>query len=147
MWIKKTELEIVEEAKIKKSKKINMALKDGALTAVIVFSFFIIRAKLRGEGSVVYNIIEPLSWVEIIKNIPFYAMVSFALFILVFLYEFIFSKRIWREGVAQFFICDRCKEYRENKGGVKCACGGTITNTNEFKWIENDLENNRILKK
>ncbi len=135
MWVRKTQLEIEEEKKIKESKRFKNALTDSAATAIIVLIILIIRAKIRGEGSVILNKGESLSWVEILNYLPFYLRIISFVFAAIFLYEFFSEKRIFKRETSSIYICDKCKKTKYKSTVTKCECGGTILNANEFKWI------------
>jgi hypothetical protein len=81
---------------MKKDKLFKVALFDAGITALIIFIFLIIRAKIRGEGSVVFNINDPLTWKAIVEYLPLYGTISFVVFILIFLYEYFTGKRVWK---------------------------------------------------
>ena len=136
MWVKKTQLEIEEEKKIKKSKRFKNALIDSSVFAFVFFASQIILLKIIGQGGKYSNNVEePLAWTEITKQIPALLGFSFAVFAVIFLYEFFSGKRIWKKETSSTYICDRCKKTNYKSTMTKCECGGTILNANEFKWI------------
>jgi hypothetical protein len=65
MWVKKTQLEIEEENKIKKSKRFKNALIDSSVIAFVFFVSQIILLKIIGHGGKYSNNIEEsLAWTE-----------------------------------------------------------------------------------
>lgn len=137
MWIKKTEIDKIEEERLQKISEPKSRLRKALRIGMFVFIFDAILSPL---ASVTIGIPKGRDYtphvVLRIDELPEYLPGFLRTASLIGITFFLLSYFIILKKSTATLMCDKCHKTKNLDKSINCECGGCFINIENFKWID-----------
>lgn len=138
MWVKKTDIEKVEEEKANKKIRFVGSIKFGILIFLLVAIIWPVAAIIIGiVGS---KNPETADAAMKISDLPKYIPGFLRLALTMGFISFFFSAISKPRKRITTMMCDNCHETKIKDKVTQCQCGGNFFDSDNFKWIEDQQQ-------
>jgi hypothetical protein len=134
MWVKKTDLEKIEEEKVNKKIRFKGSIKFGILIFLLIAIIWPVAAIIIG----IVGSKNPATADAAMKisDLPKYIPGFLRLAAMMGVISFIFSAISKPKKRAITMMCDNCHETKIKDKETQCQCGGIFFDSDNFKWVE-----------